>query len=94
VFTVGELIPENMNTALVVVIGGIFAQCLGTFLTWLQSRKNGKLQAETKHAMNSRLDELLALAQSSAHAKGRLEGIEEQKRRTASGDDGQPDVTK
>lgn len=51
-------------------------------------------QVETKHELNSRLTELLAIVKAAAHAEGRLEGIEEQKRRAMTGDTGLPDIAK
>jgi hypothetical protein len=48
-------------------------------------------QVQAAHHIDGLLSELIDAVRSSALAKGRLEGIEEQKRRVATGDTGQKD---
>lgn len=90
---VKEMVPENFNTALIIVGGGIVTQIVTALLAWLQSRKNhstleavkGKVQevkqvqVDVQHDLNSRLTELIESAKSKAHAEGVLVGIAMQK---------------
>ena len=101
-------VPDSMGTAIVAAIGLIIAQIVTGAFTWLQSWQNTKHikavdhkviqvaaeQKETKHELNSRLTELVEAVRVAARADGILEGIEQQKRRTLTGDQGTPDVTK
>lgn len=92
---VKEMVPENFNTALIMVGGGIVTQIITALLAWLQSRKNhstleavkGKVQevkqvqADVQHNINSRLSELIEEAKSKAYTEGVLVGMEMQKQK-------------
>jgi hypothetical protein len=86
---------DHVYGALIVAIGAITAQTVTAVLSWFQSRHNSKQiadvkteQVAAKHEINSRLTELLASVRAESLAQGRLEGIEEQKRRAETGDKG------
>lgn len=59
--------PAEDNTALIVVVLGFVATTLGTVLTYLKTQ-------ETHLSVNSRMDQLLSVAQRQSRAEGLAAG--------------------
>lgn len=86
---------------MVLAAGGVAASFVTGMLSWIQSRQNRTHIKEvdlkldkTNHELNSRLTELVEAVRIAARSAGILEGIEQQKRRVAAGDQGDPDHQK
>lgn len=60
----------------IVLIGCQVLTLATAIVSYLQSLKNTSAISEVHLLMNSRLSELLAVTRASAHAAGRLEGVE------------------
>jgi hypothetical protein len=74
------------SSVMVAIVMAVIAPTVASILSWLQSSQNSKRLEGVKNAqerqhdqINSRLDEMLKLVGEAERAKGRLEGIDEQK---------------
>jgi hypothetical protein len=74
------------SSVMVAIVMAVIAPTVASILSWIQSSRNSarlegvkSAQEKAAHQINSRLDEMLKLVGEAERAKGRLEGIDEQK---------------